>query len=141
MKPLVGNFTCMAAAFIVQAEKRIKSNLFDHWFEIDATKQTEQSVEPVIAITTYLRSLKNKLLHIAMIACDSDLKISRSEFTLLTMKFSNHPIIKKYVEFLDMLVSKIYDFNETKSRIIDEESPFFGLISRFTSMEELVTGP
>ena len=80
------------------------------------------------------------MTEIATITCYSDESVGRAEFTLLIMKFANNELIEDPLEFLEKLISKMFEYELAKANYVDKRSPFNSMLSKFTKADELLDG-
>ena len=66
--------------------------------------------------------------------------MGRAEFTLLIMKFANNKLIEDPLEFLEKLISKMFEYELAKVQYVDKKSPFNSMLSRFDKTDDLLCG-
>ena len=56
------------------------------------------------------------------------------------MKFANNELIEDPLEFLEKLISKMFEYELAKANYVDKRSPFNSMLSKFTKADELLDG-
>ena len=73
-----------------------------------------------------------------MLACDSHPVAGKADFCVYVMKFGNNRVVLDAIKFLDKKISKMIDFDQSKSSIIEELSDFVELVMHLPSDRALL---
>ena len=84
--------------------------------------------------------LKEVIMEMGVLACDSHPSIGKAEFSVLCMKFGNNKSVCDAINYLDKKVSKVIDFDQKMSDILEKKSIFTELILHFQSDSTLIRG-
>ena len=84
--------------------------------------------------------LKEVTMEMGVLACDSHPSIGKAEFSVLCMKFGNNKSVCETINYLDKKVSKVIDFDQQMSDILETKSIFTELILHFQSDSQLIRG-
>ena len=120
----------LALARVAEIEKNVKETivsnmlLFEKFPEVQVNQMGDQ--------------LKDAIVQSAALACDSHSWIGKAEFTVLCMKFGNSQLIQDAVQYLEKKVSKLLDFDQNKSSMVERKSMFSELVMRVPRISALI---
>lgn len=68
--------------------------------------------------------MKQAIRNMAILACESDQEVGKSEFVLYQMKFGNRPILVKQIEWIEAMIGQS-DLMDPDARYVNEASCLF----------------
>lgn len=130
LKVIMRNFMLMGLSKIGAIEKEVKLCLAKNMLLFD--KFPEATVRQMGA------RLKQAVQQSAVLACISHPVARKADFVVYVMKFGNNRVVQDAIKYLDKKISKMIDFDQTKSSVLEETSIFVELVMHLPSDRALL---